>query len=138
MPSQQLHPERTALLLFDMLNGHLKKDDAATQQRYRPVIAAASMLLGAAREHDTVVAYAAANHRADNATRAPTIRDADASMRPIQGRPASAVPAHRDGLRLAGTGGEMPWTGDGTGTCSSRSWRNPMAFGSCSTTSGGT
>ena len=59
------------------------------------------MLLGAAREHDTVVAYAAANHRADNATSAPTIRDADASMRPIRGRPASAVPAHRDGLRLA-------------------------------------
>ena len=36
-----------------------------------------------------VVAYAAANHRADNATNAPTMRDADALMHPIEaGQPA--------------------------------------------------
>lgn len=83
MSAQNLNPERTALLFFDMLNGHIKKDDPATQERYRPVIAAASMLLRSARERKMMVAYAAANHRPDNATSAHTLRDADSSMRRI-------------------------------------------------------
>ena len=64
--------------------------DAATQQRDRPMIAAAQPpLLGASHKHDLMVAYAAANHRADNATNAPTMRDADALMHPIEaGQPA--------------------------------------------------
>jgi len=83
MATQTLDPERTALLFFDMLNGHIKKDDPATKERYRPVVAAASMLLRCARERKMMVAYAAANHRPDNATSAHTLRDADSSMRRI-------------------------------------------------------
>lgn len=86
MPAQHLDPARSALLFFDMLNGHIRKDDPATQERYRPVVAAASTLLRAARERHMMVAYAAANHRPDNATSAHTLRDADASMRPIDPR----------------------------------------------------
>jgi ureidoacrylate peracid hydrolase len=83
MNSETLNPARTALLFFDMLNGHIKKDDPKTEARYRPVIAAASQLLQAARAHKMMVAYASANHRADNATSAHTIRDTDNRLRPL-------------------------------------------------------
>jgi ureidoacrylate peracid hydrolase len=38
---ERLDPARTALLFFDMLNGHVKKNDPATKARYAPVIACA-------------------------------------------------------------------------------------------------
>ena len=44
MAIDTLFPTRSALLFFDMLNGHIKKDDPKTQARYKPVIAAASQL----------------------------------------------------------------------------------------------
>ena len=83
MAIDTLNPARSALLFFDMLNGHIKKDDPKTQARYKPVISAASQLLQAARAHSMMVAYAAANHRADNATSAHTIRDADNRLNPL-------------------------------------------------------
>jgi nicotinamidase-related amidase len=84
MSSDSLNPARTALLFFDMLNGHIKKNDPKTQNRYRPVIAAASELLQDARAHGMMVAYACANHRADNATTAHIIRDTDNRLNPIK------------------------------------------------------
>jgi nicotinamidase-related amidase len=93
MATDTLFPQHTALLFFDMLNGHIKKDDPKTQARYRPVIAAASEVLKAARAHKMMVAYAAANHRADNATTAHTIRDTDGRLNPIRvDEPPSFVP----------------------------------------------
>ena len=83
MAIDRLFPGRTALLFFDMLNGHIKKDDPATKARYKPVIAAATQVLQAARACQMMVAYAAANHRADNATSAHTIRDTDGRLNPI-------------------------------------------------------
>jgi ureidoacrylate peracid hydrolase len=83
MATDTLIPARSALLFFDMLNGHIKNDDPITQARYKPVIAAASQVLHGARAHQMMVAYAAANHRADNATTAPTIRDTDGRLNPI-------------------------------------------------------
>lgn len=83
MKKSGLDPRRTALLFFDMLNGHVKKDDAATQARYAPVVRAASHLLQAARAQRMMIAYAAANHRPDNATTAHTIRDMDFGMRAV-------------------------------------------------------
>jgi nicotinamidase-related amidase len=83
-----LDPRRTALLLFDVLNGHVKNADAAA--RWRPVLAAAQALLAAAqallaaaRAHRMMVAYACAAHRADNATSAHLLRDTDNRLRPI-------------------------------------------------------
>jgi ureidoacrylate peracid hydrolase len=78
---ERLDPRRTALLLFDVLNGHVKKADA--EARWRPVIAAAATLLAAARSHAMMVAYACAAHRADNATGAQTLRDTDNRLRPL-------------------------------------------------------
>ncbi len=83
MAIDTLFPTRSALLFFDMLNGHIKKDDPKTQARYKPVIAAASQLLRGARAHHVMVAYAAANHRADNATSAHTVCDTDGRLNPI-------------------------------------------------------
>ncbi|TFL14608.1 cysteine hydrolase [Pusillimonas caeni] len=83
MAPDMLDPARTALLFFDMLNGHIKKNDAKTDARYKPVIAAAVRLLDEARQHRMMVAYAAANHRADNLTSAHTVRDTDGRLNPI-------------------------------------------------------
>jgi len=80
---ENLDPARTALLFFDMLNGHVKKNDAATKARYAPVIACAVRLLQAARRAGLVVMYAAADHRPDNATSAHLVTDTDNRLRPI-------------------------------------------------------
>jgi nicotinamidase-related amidase len=77
----RLDPRRTALLLFDMLNGHVKTAGAAA--RWRPVIDAAATLLAAARSRRMMIAYACAAHRADNATSAHTRRDTDNRLRPL-------------------------------------------------------
>ncbi|HEY4319160.1 MAG TPA: cysteine hydrolase [Herbaspirillum sp.] len=83
MAIDTLVPARTALLFFDMLNGHVKKNDPKTQERYQPVVAAAAQVLQAARANGLMVAYAAANHRADNATTGQTIRDTNGRLQPI-------------------------------------------------------
>lgn len=83
MAIDMLVPKRTALLFFDMLNGHIKKNDPKTDARYKPVIAAAVQLLNEARQHGMMVAYAAANHRADNLSSAHTVRDTDGRLNPI-------------------------------------------------------
>jgi len=80
---ERLDPARTALLFFDMLNGHIKKDDPATKARYAPVLAGAARLLELARQKDMMVVYAAAHHRADNATSAHLITDTDNRLRPL-------------------------------------------------------
>jgi nicotinamidase-related amidase len=80
---ERLDPARTALLFFDMLNGHVKKEDPATKTRYAPVIARAVRLLEAARRAGVVVMYAAAHHRPDNATSAHLVTDTDNRLRPI-------------------------------------------------------
>ncbi|HTH97413.1 MAG TPA: cysteine hydrolase [Stellaceae bacterium] len=76
-------PEKTCLLFFDMLNGHVKKDDPDTRKRYETVVPNAAALLKKARETNMMVAYAAANHRADDLTTAKVLRDTDNKMRPV-------------------------------------------------------
>jgi nicotinamidase-related amidase len=83
MFKETLNPEKTALLFFDMLNGHIKKNEGKPLDRYLPVIKAGQTLLQAARQQNMMVAYAAANHRADNATSAHTIRDTDNRLNPL-------------------------------------------------------
>ena len=79
---EALDPARSAVLVFDLLNGHVNKD-AATRARFEPVIARTGALLAAARAAGTLVAYAHADHRADRATSAVTLRDTDNRLRPI-------------------------------------------------------
>jgi nicotinamidase-related amidase len=82
-PDTKLDPQRTALLLFDLLEGHVNQDEAS-RVRYAPVIANAAALLAAARGAHAMVVYACADHRADRATSARTIRDTDNRLRPLK------------------------------------------------------
>ena len=84
----RLDPARTALLVFDLLQGHVNKD-APTRARFEPVIANARRLLDAVREAGCMVAFAHADHRADRATSAVTLRDTDNRLRPIEPGQAS-------------------------------------------------
>ena len=99
MTSKRLDPARTALLFFDMLNGHVKKNDPVTKARYAPVIAAAVRLLEAARRAGVVVMHAAADHRPDNATSAHLVTDTDNRVRPL----APGAPRERKPVVAAGT-----------------------------------
>jgi len=91
MTRARLDPARACLLLFDLLEGHVNRDEAA-RARYRPVIANAAALLAAARAAGAMVAYAHADHRADLGTTARTLRDTDNRLRPLRGEsPAPAI-----------------------------------------------
>lgn len=81
--SPQLDPARTCLLLFDFLRGHVERD-AASRARFAPVVANAAELLARARAAGAMVAFARADHRADRATSARTLRDTDNRLRPVR------------------------------------------------------
>ena len=80
--SDRLDPARTALLLFDFLEGHINRDEEA-KARYAPVLLNAAELLAAMRRAGAIVVYANADHRADLGTTARTLRDTDNRLRPI-------------------------------------------------------
>ena len=62
MTRETLDAAGTCLLIFDLLEGHVRKDEA-TQQRFAPVIANAALLLAAARKAGALVAFAHADHQ---------------------------------------------------------------------------
>lgn len=82
MSAARLDARRSCLLLFDLLQGHVNRD-AESRRRYAPVIANAASLLAAARSTGAMVAFAQADHRADRATTARTLRDTDNRLNPI-------------------------------------------------------
>lgn len=83
MSVERLAPARTALLLFDLLEGHVYRD-AESKERFAPVVANAVALLAAARRANAMVVYANADHRTDRATSARTLRDTDNRLQPIR------------------------------------------------------
>lgn len=87
--SERIDPSKACLLLFDLLEGHVRRDEGS-RKRFRPVIANAEALLRAARVDGVMVAYAHADHRADRGTSARTLRDADNRLRPISADDAEA------------------------------------------------
>lgn len=82
MSGERLDPASTALLVFDLLEGHVNRD-VESKARFAPVIANAALLLDACRKAGVMVAYAHADHRADRATSAQTIRDTDNRLQPL-------------------------------------------------------
>ena len=94
LSEEPLAPARTALLVFDLLEGHVNRD-AESRARFAPVIANAALLLEAARKANVMVAYAHADHRADRASSAHTLRDTDNRLRPL-------APGDRDVPLLTG------------------------------------
>jgi nicotinamidase-related amidase len=87
--SERLEPARSALLLFDFLEGHVNRDDAS-RKRYGPVVVNARMVLEAARKAGVLVAYANADHPPHGSGAARTIRDTDNRLRPISAGDANA------------------------------------------------
>ena len=83
MSEERLEGAHTCLLLFDFLRGHIEREDEA-RRRYVPVITNAARLLEGARKSGAMVAYARADHRADRATSAHTLRDTDNRLRPLR------------------------------------------------------
>ena len=82
MNAARLEAKRTALLLFDFLEGHVNRD-AESRARFAPVVQNAALLLAAARAARAMVAYAVADHREDRGTSAQTLRDTDNRLRPL-------------------------------------------------------
>ena len=91
MSAGRLEAARSCLLLFDLIEGHVNKDDAA-RARFRPAIANAAALLAAARKAGAMVAYAHADHRADRTLNVRTLRDTDNRLRPLAAGAADPGP----------------------------------------------
>jgi len=94
LSGERLDPARSALLVFDLLEGHVNRD-AESKARFAPVIANVARLLDAVRKAKAMVAYAHADHRGDRATSARTLRDTDNRLRPL-------APGAPDGPLLTG------------------------------------
>jgi nicotinamidase-related amidase len=80
--TERLAADRSVLLLFDFLEGHVNRD-ADSRARYAPVLANAEHVLAAARNASMLVAYANANHPPGGTGAARTLRDTDNRLRPI-------------------------------------------------------
>ena len=101
MIDRPLDGPHTALLLFDVLNGHLKTGpDRTIAAEFAPAVANMGLLISAARGAGSAIVYAAGAHRPDDALQPHTITDTDNRLRPRSGRAVSRQPVH---------GGE--WTG---------------------------
>lgn len=97
MKNEKLIPERSALLFFDMLNGHIKEnieEKWVIKDRYVDVINNAVKLLKAAREANIMVLYAIANHRADGKTTPHILRDTDNQLRSIRDEDKAKIEQH--------------------------------------------
>jgi nicotinamidase-related amidase len=79
-----IQPERSALVIFDMLNCYVHPPDAerARQIAATGVIAACQRLLGAARATGLPICYVGSSPRADGSDYPPLITDADAALVP--------------------------------------------------------
>lgn len=83
----------SALLVFDMINVHVKHPDGRVNAKYAPILPGIIDLVKRARSQGLPIIFAYANHRHDNATTAVTVRDTDNRLQPIpdHGEPAIAV-----------------------------------------------
>lgn len=83
----------SALLVFDMINVHVKHEDGSVNTKYAPILPGIVDLVIKARSQGVPIIFAYANHRHDNATTAVTLRDTDNRLLPVpdDGEPAIAV-----------------------------------------------
>ncbi len=98
MSRERLDPARSCLLVFDLLEGHVRRD-AATRRRFAPVLANAKRLVSAARRAGAMIAYAHADHRPDRGTSKALLRDTDNRLRPLR----RAESSREMGLLTGGT-----------------------------------
>jgi nicotinamidase-related amidase len=84
MPQLPIDPNRSALILFDMLNHYLKPSDPelARQIAATGVVERTARVLAAARAHGMSVFYTNGDHRADGRDWIPLITDASMNLEP--------------------------------------------------------
>jgi nicotinamidase-related amidase len=81
MDTDRLEPQRTCVLVFDMLNGYVHRSEE-TRAYFQPILAIQGRVVDAARREGAMVAYAAANHRADGGTTRVTRTDTGYDLKP--------------------------------------------------------
>jgi nicotinamidase-related amidase len=82
MNVKDFHPEKTALLFFDILNGYVPEAAPGKPRVLKPWIHNAVRLSKAGRAAGLPVFFAKGNHRADNATTALLLTDTNNSLTP--------------------------------------------------------
>lgn len=94
-----LTKDRTALVLFDTLNGYLHPSDPAKEANLKKWKIRENMarLVGGAHDAGLKVFYAAADHAADGADVATRLTDTDMDLKPWGDRERGFMPAHRHG-----------------------------------------
>ncbi|MGA1206835.1 MAG: cysteine hydrolase [Litorivicinaceae bacterium] len=87
----------TALLVFDMINVHVKTPDGAVKGHYAPILEGIVDLVMGSRDRGLPIIFAYANHRQDNKTTAVTYRDTDNRLRPIGEQPEQPIAVVSEG-----------------------------------------
>ena len=82
MNVNQLDPNKTGLLFFDLLNVYYHGAPEETQRRMKPVVDNAVRLMDGARKASIPIFYAMANHRKDGQIRSLIVTDTDMRLRP--------------------------------------------------------
>jgi ureidoacrylate peracid hydrolase len=82
MSFNDLDPNRTGLILFDMLNAYFRGANEETQRRMEPVVANCVRLRAAADQAGIPVFYPKADHRLDGKDAARLYSDADMRLEP--------------------------------------------------------
>lgn len=110
-----LTKDRTALVLFDTLNGYLHPSDPVKEANLKKWKIRENMtrLVGSAHDAGLKVFYAAADHAADGADVATRLTDTDMDLEPWGDRERRFMPAHRHGQEGAAIAPEVaPAEGD--------------------------
>src|SRR5262245_19694844 len=76
---------KTAVMIFDILNGYYHLADPATKAKKRPMVENAVRIMKAARSAGLPIFFAKGNHRPDNATSVGLITDTNLRLQPWPG-----------------------------------------------------
>ena len=82
MPNPPIDPRRSAVVLFDMLNGFVNSDNPVRAQVARQAVEPCRQLLESARAASMRVFYANSVHRPDATDYGPTLVDANTELQP--------------------------------------------------------
>jgi ureidoacrylate peracid hydrolase len=82
MNVDELHPAKTAILFFDILNGYFHGGDTPMSEVKRSLVGHAVRLMKAGRAAGLPIFFAKVNHRSDGATASQLRTDTDNALKP--------------------------------------------------------
>jgi ureidoacrylate peracid hydrolase len=82
MTVDELHPAKTAILFFDILNGYFHGGDTSMSEVKRSMVGHAVRLMKAGRVAGLPIFFAKVNHRSDGATASQLRTDTDNALKP--------------------------------------------------------